>query len=142
GHGVFDDALRATANEIKERPDDLDLFVKGITTYHIVIEGVLAMTGQRFIIKYTDDHGLYPGFCKGFSLVERDEHRHIAFGVRFLRDACEREPRYRELIERKISELVPVACHVFVPPGVEDPSDFTSYDYHSSEIYGFAYRAL
>ena len=60
----------------------------------------------------------------------------------FLRDACEREPRYRELIERKISELVPVACHVFVPPGVEDPSDFTSYDYHSSEIYGFAYRAL
>jgi hypothetical protein len=31
---------------------------------------------------------------------------------------------------------------VFVPPGTEDPSDFTSYDYHSSEIYGFAYRAL
>ena len=26
-------------------------------------------------------------------LVERDEHRHIAFGVRLLRDACEKEPR-------------------------------------------------
>jgi hypothetical protein len=31
---------------------------------------------------------------------------------------------------------------VFVPPGTEDPADFMSYDYHSSEIYGFAYRAL
>ena len=31
---------------------------------------------------------------------------------------------------------------MFVPPGTEDPSDFVSFDYHSSEIYGFAYRAL
>jgi ribonucleoside-diphosphate reductase beta chain len=139
---VFDDELRVIARRLVERPDDLDLFVEGIVVYHLVIEGVLAMTGQHQIIKYLEAHDIYPGFREGFSLVERDEHRHIAFGVRFLRDACEREPRYRELIERRVSELVPVACHVFVPPGTEDPSDFTSYDYHSSEIYGFAYRAL
>jgi ribonucleoside-diphosphate reductase beta chain len=139
---VFDDELRVIARKLAAQPDDLDLFVEGIIVYHLVIEGVLAMTGQHQIIKYLEDHEIYPGFCEGFSRVERDEHRHIAFGVRFLRDACEREPRYRELITRKISELVPVASHVFVPPGTEDPSDFTSYDYHSSEIYGFAYRAL
>ena len=107
-----------------------------------MIEGVLAMTGQHQILKYLEAHDIYPGFREGFSLVEQDEHRHIAFGVRFLRDACEQEPAYRQLIRRKISELVPTACHVFVPPGTEDPSDFMSYDYHSSEIYGFAYRAL
>src|SRR5256712_7990650 len=108
----------------------------------MVTEGVLAMTGQRVILQYIEDHSLWPGFQKGFSLVEQDEHRHIAFGVRFLADACAREPRYRDLIVERITELVPAACHVFVPPGTEDPSDFTSYDYHSSEIYGFAYRAL
>jgi ribonucleoside-diphosphate reductase beta chain len=108
----------------------------------VVIEGVLAMTGQHTILKYLDDHDIYPGFREGFSKVEQDEHRHIAFGVRFLAEACEREPRYRKLIEEKIAELVPAASHVLVPPGTEDPSDFTSYDYHSSEIYGFAYRAL
>jgi ribonucleoside-diphosphate reductase beta chain len=139
---VFDDELRVISRRLVERPNDFDLFVEGIVVYHLVIEGVLAMTGQHQIIKYLEAHDIYPGFREGFSLVERDEHRHIAFGVRFLRDACEREPRYRQLIERKVSELVPVACHVFVPPGTEDPSDFTSYDYHSSEIYGFAYRAL
>ncbi len=139
---VFDDQLRGVARKLIERPDDLDLFVEGIVTYHLVIEGVLAMTGQHQILKYLEAHDIYPGFREGFTLVERDEHRHIAFGVRFLRDACEQDPRYRELIRSKISELVPVACHVFVPPGTEDPSDFMSYDYHSSEIYGFAYRAL
>jgi ribonucleoside-diphosphate reductase beta chain len=141
-HRVFDDELRRIARELVARPDDHDLFVEGIVIYHLVIEGVLAMTGQHQILKYLEAHDIYPGFRQGFSLVEQDEHRHIAFGVRFLKEACDAEPRYREMITRKIAELVPVACHVFVPPGTEDPSDFMSYDYHSSEIYGFAYRAL
>jgi ribonucleoside-diphosphate reductase beta chain len=141
-HEVFDGALRGIARKIQARPDDLDLFVEGIAIYHLVIEGFLAMTGQHFILKYTDDHNIYPGFNKGFSLVEQDEHRHIAFGVRFLKEMCEAESKYRDLIERKVAELVPRAAHVFVPPGTDDPTEFVSYGYHSSEIYGYAYRAL
>ena len=139
---VFDDGLRDIANRIKQRPDDLELFVEGITTYHMVIEGVLAMTGQRFIIKYMEDHSVYPGFTKGFSLVEQDEHRHIAFGVRFLKDMVESDPRYGDVILRRVEELVPRAVHVFKPPYVDDASEFWSYGYHSSQIYGFAYRKL
>jgi ribonucleoside-diphosphate reductase beta chain len=139
---VFDDQLRGIARKIQARPDDLDLFVEGIVTYHMVIEGVLAMTGQHFILEYTRDHGLYPGFVEGFSLVEQDEHRHIAFGVRFLRDICAQEPRYRGLIEDKIAELVPKASLVFVPPYAKDPSNFVSYSYTSAEMYGYAYRTL
>ncbi len=139
---VFDGGLREIANRIKARPDDLELFVEGITTYHLVIEGVLAMTGQRFILKYMEDHSAYPGFQKGFGLVEQDEHRHIAFGVRFLKDMVEAEPRYGEVIMRRIEELVPKAVHVFKPPYVESARDFWSYGYHSSQIYGFAYRKL
>jgi ribonucleoside-diphosphate reductase beta chain len=141
-HRVFDDQLRGIARQIGAEPDNLDLFVEGICTYHMVIEGVLAMTGQHFILKYMREHGLYPGFVKGFSLVEQDEHRHIAFGVRFLRDACRQEPKYKDLIASKIAELVPQACHVFVPPYADDPSDFVSYAYTSGDIYGYAYRAL
>jgi ribonucleoside-diphosphate reductase beta chain len=141
-HHVFDDELRGIARRVQASPDDLDLYVEGITTYHMVIEGVLAMTGQHFILKYMSEHGLYPGFVKGFSLVEQDEHRHIAFGVRFLRDVCEQEPRDRTLVREKIEQLVPDACHIFVPPYADDPSDFISYAYTSRDIYGYAYRAL
>src|SRR3954451_12390405 len=138
-HQLFDEDLRGTAKRIAERPDDLELFVEGVTTYHMVIEGVLAMTGQHFLLKYMEDHGLFPGFQKGFSLVERDEHRHIAFGVRFLKDMIEQEPRYGDLVLNKVLELVPHATHVFVPPYADSAESFTSYGNTSDEIYGFAY---
>ena len=141
-HFLFDDSLREIANRIKDRPDDLELFVEGIVTYHMVTEGVLAMPGQRIMIEYTADHGLYPGFNEGFSLVEQDEHRHIAFGVRFLKDVCEERPEMKDVIVRRLEELLPKAAEVFCPPEADDPSDFVSYGHHSSQIYGFAYQAL
>jgi ribonucleoside-diphosphate reductase beta chain len=141
-HFLFDDSLREIANRIKDRPDDLELFVEGIVTYHMVTEGVLAMPGQRIMIEYTADHDLYPGFNKGFSLVEQDEHRHIAFGVRFLKDVCDERPEMKAVIVRRLEELLPKAAEVFCPPEADDPSDFVSYGHHSSQVYGFAYQAL
>jgi ribonucleoside-diphosphate reductase beta chain len=139
---VFDGGLRDVANRIQARPDDFDLFVEGIAVYHLIIEGVLATTGQRTILDYSERHGLYPGFCKGFGLVEQDEHRHIAFGVRFLRDAVADDPARGDIVMRAVEELVPKAVHVFCPPYVDGPEDFVTYGYHSSQVYGFAYRRL
>ena len=139
---LFDDGLRDIANRIKAKPDDLQLFVEGIVTYHMVTEGVLAMPGQRILIQYTDDHGLYPGFNKGFRLVEQDEHRHIAFGVRFLRDVCTERPEMKQVIVDKLCELLPRSAEVFCPPQDDDPSSFVSYGTNSAQIYGFAYQAL
>ncbi len=139
---LFDDSLRDVAERIKAKPDDLELFVEGIVTYHMVTEGVLAMPGQRIMIEYTADHDLYPGFNQGFRLVEQDEHRHIAFGVRFLKDVCEERPEMKRVILKRLEELLPKAAEVFCPPEADDPSDFFSYGHHSSQIYGFAYQAL
>jgi ribonucleoside-diphosphate reductase beta chain len=141
-HFLFDDSLREIADRIKDNPDDLELFVEGIVTYHMVTEGVLAMPGQRIMIEYTAAHDLYPGFNKGFRLVEQDEHRHIAFGVRFLKDVCDERPEMKQVILRRLTELLPKAAEVFCPPEADDPSDFFSYGYHSSQTYGFAYQAL
>lgn len=142
-HFLFDDSLRDVAERLIRSPDDLELFVEGIVIYHMVTEGVLAMTGQRIILQYTEDHSIYPGFNRGFSLVEQDEHRHIAFGVRFLRDVCRERPEMRDVVLATLTRLLPEAARVFIPPE-EDPSatEFVSYDYHSSQVYGFAYNAL
>jgi ribonucleoside-diphosphate reductase beta chain len=139
---VFDDGLRDVARRIEARPDDLDLFVEGIATYHMVVEGFLAVTGQTLIRDYMLEHSLYPGFCEGFGLVERDEHRHLAFGVRFLRDAIDADPRHRGTVERVVMRLAPRAAHVFAPPYVTDPREYVSYGYTSRQIYGLAYRTL
>jgi ribonucleoside-diphosphate reductase beta chain len=142
-HFLFDDSLRDVAQRLMRSPDDLELFVEGIVIYHMVTEGVLAMTGQRVILQYMEDHSIYPGFQKGFSLVEQDEHRHIAFGVRFLRDVCRERPEMRDVVLRTLTRLLPEAARVFIPY-YEDPktTEFVSYDNHSSQVYGFAYNAL
>jgi hypothetical protein len=62
--------------------------------------------------------------------------------VRFLRDAIDSDARHRATIERVVLDLAPRAAHVFVPPYVDDPSEFVSYGYTSRQIYGHAYRAL
>ena len=139
---VFDDGLRDVATRIQAKPDDFGLFVEGIAIYHMVVEGFLAVTGQTLIRDYMVEHGMYPGFCEGFGLVERDEHRHVAFGVRFLRDAIREDERHRATVERVVLDLVPKAAHVFAPPYVTDPTDYVSYGYTSRQIYGFAYRTL
>jgi ribonucleoside-diphosphate reductase beta chain len=141
-HFLFDDVLRGVAKRLTQRTDDLELFVEGIVTYHMVIEGVLAMTGQRTILQYLEEHDLYPGFHEGFSNVERDEHRHIAFGVRFLRDVCEERPEMRQVVLDTVSKLMPQAAEVFKPPEAESSREFVSYAYHSSQVYGHAYMAL
>jgi ribonucleoside-diphosphate reductase beta chain len=141
-HFLFDDALRGVANRLTRNTDDLELFVEGIVTYHMVTEGVLAMTGQRSILDYLSEHDLYPGFQEGFSKVEQDEHRHIAFGVRFLRDVCEERPEMRDVVLRTLTYLLPRAAEVFKPPEAESSREFVSYAYHSSQVYGYAYMAL
>ena len=77
---VFDDGLRDVAKRIQAKPDDLDLFVEGITTYHMVVEGFLAVTGQTLIRDYLLEHSLYPGLLRG--LRARRARRAPARGVR------------------------------------------------------------
>ena len=91
------------------------------------------MTGQRTILQYMSDHDIYPGFQKEFLLVEQDEHRHIAFGVRFLRDISPRAAgNTQKVVLDTLERLLPRAAEVFASPEVESPAEFTSYAYHSS----------
>ena len=82
----------------------------------MVIEGVLALTGQHFIIGYNEEQGTLPGFVEGFGNVARDEHRHVAFGAKFLTDMARADDRYRDAIQRTLVESLPVAEGVLRPP--------------------------
>ena len=104
---------------LAEEPTDLDALVEAITLYHMVIEGMLALTGQHFIIDFNEREGTLPGFVQGFNLVARDEHRHVAFGARFLRDMVAEDPERKKAIQRTLEEALPVADEVLTPPWAE-----------------------
>src|SRR5689334_15144755 len=120
---LFDELLRERVDRLAAEPGDLEALVEAVTIYHMVIEGMLALTGQHFITDYNERMGTLPGFVKGFTLVARDEHRHVAFGARFLRDMVAREPRFAETIQRVLVEVAAPADGVLRPKWFDGDDD-------------------
>jgi ribonucleoside-diphosphate reductase beta chain len=142
-HELFDEMLKGRVDRLARDPSDLELLVETITLYHMVIEGMLALTGQHFIISYNEDVGTLPGFVEGFNNVARDEHRHVAFGARFLREMAQADERYREAIQRTLVEVGPVADGVLEPRWYsEADGDVTLLGADIEETRAFAMKAL
>ena len=140
---LFDGILHDCSEALRKDPTDMDALVRGVTVYMIVIEGTLALTGARFIIRTLKDMDMLPGFRQGFTAVNRDESRHVGFGVKFLADAIKEDPRHKGTIQDTLQETLPVGTLALAPPMVDDPYDFvTPFGYRSTEIYEYAMRSL
>jgi ribonucleoside-diphosphate reductase beta chain len=139
---LFDEMLGSRVQRLAEEPEDLEALVEAITLYHMVIEGMLALTGQHFIIDYNEREGTLPGFVRGFNFVARDEHRHVAFGARFLRDMVVEEPRFKQAIQRSLESALQVADQVLSPPWIQDTSDYDVFGVNINETRAFAAQAL
>jgi len=139
---LFDGILHECAEDLRKDPSDFPKLVRGVTVYMIVIEGMLALTAARFIIKSLKERNWFPGFVAGFTAVNRDESRHVGFGVKFLADAIKADPANARIVEDTLKECLPVAPLVFVPPWVDDPYNFQTPFYHSSEVFEYAAKAL
>jgi ribonucleoside-diphosphate reductase beta chain len=138
---LFDNHLVEMGKRLIADPSDLEAKVDFVTTYHMVIEGTLALTGQHFMLDYYERNELLPGFAEGFSNIARDEHRHVAYGTWFLQQKCA-DPAMRERVQRTIAELLPLAAGVLVPKGYEVGDDYVFFGYTSQEQAEFAYSAL
>jgi ribonucleoside-diphosphate reductase beta chain len=139
---MFDGILHEAAERLRKDPTDFPALVRGVTTYMIVIEGMLALSAARFMIKSLKERGWFPGFVQGFTAVNRDESRHVGFGVKFLADAIRADKANADIVIQTLKETLPVAPLVFVPPWVDDPYDFETPFYHSSEIFEYATKSL
>lgn len=138
---LFDGLLRSRVDRLAEEPGDGEALVEAVTLYHMVIEGMLALTGQHFIIDYNEQQGTLPGFVEGFSNVARDEHRHIAFGVRFLVDAVSDDDSNRAVIQRMLEQAIPVADRVIDPPW-SDEEDLELFGVDREDVHAFAATCL
>ena len=139
-HTLFDDMLHSRVDRLAREPEDLETLVEAITLYHMVIEGMLALTGQHFIITYNEDQGTLPGFVEGFNKIARDEHRHVAFGARFLREMAQSDSRYADAIQRTLVECGPAADGVLAPPWYEEGMEV--FGVSLEETREFAMKAL
>lgn len=139
---LFDEALVDAARRLIEDPKDLDAKVDFVTTYHMVIEGTLALTGQKYLTDYFEREGILPGFVEGFQNVARDEHRHVAYGTWFLHKTAGEDERLAERMRGRLQELLPVAAGVLVPRGQDPSEEWELFGYTSTEVNEFAFTSL
>ena len=139
---LFDENLVEDGRRLIENPRDLGAKVDFITNYHMVIEGVLALTGQHFMLEYYEKNDFLPGFVEGFSNIARDEHRHVAHGTWFLQQKMAEDESLKQRVQDKLMELLPIAAGVLVPPGYQLGDDYEFFGYTSKEQTEFAFTAL
>jgi ribonucleoside-diphosphate reductase beta chain len=138
---LFDVHLVDACKRLVENPADIEAKVDFVTTYHMVIEGTLALTGQFFITDFFEKRGILPGFVEGFGKISQDEHRHVAYGTWFLQQAC-KDPALAQRAQDKLMELLPIAAGVLVPKGKDPFGEWELLGYPAAEINEFAFKAL
>ena len=138
---LFDESLVEANQRLIGDASDPEAKVDFVTTYHMVIEGTLALTGQYFITDFLEKAGILPGFVEGFRNISRDEHRHVAYGTWYLKQACRDEALARRM-QDTLAELLPVAAGVLVPKGKDPFGDWELLGYTSDQVNSFAFTAL
>lgn len=113
---IFDNQLFDAVEAVRKDPSDYGAWVEAITVYHLIVEGMLALTGQKYVLGILREMGLLPGFYAGFTAVARDESRHVNFGVRALMEAGLRDRSHLKRVESVIFRLLEPACRTVAAP--------------------------
>ncbi len=109
---IFYDELPAAMGRLRE--DDTPLAqVEAAVTYNMIVEGILAETGYHGWYQILEQTKLMPGMSQGIGLVQKDESRHLRFGVYLIsRLVAEFGDSVWEAVENKMSTLLTPAIGV------------------------------
>lgn len=111
--------LVTTTEAVRLDPRNYHKWVEALTVYHLMVEGLLALTGQRRVLRLLRNVDLMPAFRTGFTAVTRDESRHVSYGVWALRGAVQsgEEGAIRDVVDRTLA-----ACmRVYADPTIDVP---------------------
>ncbi|HST55302.1 MAG TPA: ribonucleotide-diphosphate reductase subunit beta [Solirubrobacteraceae bacterium] len=119
---IFDDKLVAAHERLVANPGDSAAKVAFVTIYHLILEATLGLTTFEFSTRFLQREGLLPGFVAGYTKIHHDEHRHIGYGVWFLRRAVAENPELGNVVRQALRELLPAVAESLTPPGSADTS--------------------
>ncbi|MER7766835.1 ribonucleotide-diphosphate reductase subunit beta [Kitasatospora sp. NPDC096140] len=85
-------------------------WLRAVTVFHLVTEGILALHAQRTLVGSLRAGGTLPGIRAGFVAMTRDESRHVAFGMQALREGLSRG--HEEAITDVLVTAMPLAVCV------------------------------
>lgn len=109
---IFYEELPHALGRLDEDPSPVAQ-AEASVTYNMIVEGVLAETGYQGYRRILVEHGIMPGMQEGVGHLERDESRHLAYGVYLLsRLVAEHGDPVWQAIERRMGELLTPAIGI------------------------------
>ncbi|MEA2487230.1 MAG: ribonucleoside-diphosphate reductase beta chain [Actinomycetota bacterium] len=133
--------LPDVSERLRGDTDGIDDFVAGIVLFHIVIEGTVILTLQKFLLGHLSSHAALPGFSEGCGAVARDGARHVEFAAGFLRDAVARDADIGAVIAEAVDHALPAAGAAFDGPR-GDETYFNGLPYGPTESRTWALEQL
>ncbi|MFH9438985.1 ribonucleotide-diphosphate reductase subunit beta (plasmid) [Streptomyces rochei] len=97
-------------SELQSHPSDYRRWLRAVTHFHLITEGVLALVGQRAILNALHDTTLLPGVKAGFTAMCRDESRHVSYGLHALRQGV--QEGYGDEIREIVELTAPIALRI------------------------------
>jgi ribonucleoside-diphosphate reductase beta chain len=119
---MFDDKLVAAHDRLLANPGDGAAKVAFVTIYHLVLEATLGLTTFEFSTRFLVRESLLPGFVAGYTKIHHDEHRHIGYGIWFLRQAVTQDGGMGDVVRGTLRELLPAVAESLTPPVGADTS--------------------
>jgi ribonucleoside-diphosphate reductase beta chain len=113
---IFDNQLVEATEAVRTDPHDYGKWVEAIAIYHLIVEGMLALTGQKYLLSILRTMQILPGFQAGFTAVARDESRHVNFGVRAIMEAGVRDPALLDRVTDAVFRLLEPAVRTVAAP--------------------------
>ncbi|MGW2442221.1 ribonucleotide-diphosphate reductase subunit beta [Streptomyces goshikiensis] len=113
-HRAVHSLENALLRDLAESPHDYAQWLRAVTFFHLVTEGVLALHGQRGLVRGLQRVPLLPGLRAGFTAMTRDESRHVSFGLHALRRGS--REGFSEAVHDMIETGMPLAAVVGVAP--------------------------
>jgi ribonucleoside-diphosphate reductase beta chain len=136
---IFDDRLVAAHQRLVANPGDIAAKVAFVTIYHLILEATLGLTTFEFSTRFMNREGLLPGFVAGYSKIHHDEHRHIGYGIWYLRNVIAEAPAMADVIRDTLRDLLPAVAESLTPPAGADAAVLGA---SAEELRGFALDGL
>jgi len=110
GHDLFADDLPHAMNLLLTDPSPANQ-ARASVLYNMIVEGVLAETGYFSFFRVLDRFNAMPGLREGLRLIQRDESRHIAYGVFLISRLVAEHHDLWPLVEARMNELFATVQH-------------------------------
>jgi ribonucleoside-diphosphate reductase beta chain len=96
-------------------PHDASELAQAVVHFFIILEGTLAMATFSMLRRVLDRSRIFPGLKHGLTSAQRDEVRHVQFGVSLLDALFAADPKARDAVAGHLARVLPLLCKVFEP---------------------------